>query len=374
MHTEPLLQPLTGFTPGLNGALSALGQHEAGNRGVLAAAASGLSEFILSKGADVDRVLGLCRINPELLQQPTLSLGLPNYCQVLEEAAVQSGCDNFGLHYGKQFKPQSLGLIGYIGLCSSTVETAIQNVVNAFPFHQHNTLTRLVDRGDHYRFDYQVRHGSILCKRQDAELTLGMILNLLRHGLGKSWAPREVHFEHPRPHQWHEHCKIFDAPVYFDQPYNSLLIAKRDLQRAMPERDQTLLLVMQDAIRRLNADAPSQQSIVDSARSRVRQALLRGEPVLDEVADKLGLSASSLQRRLREQNLSFTQLVDKVRCELATHYLQQQQLPISEMALLLGYSEVSAFSRAFRRWFGVSPRQWRQAGASEESATAPSRV
>ncbi|MCZ7024157.1 AraC family transcriptional regulator ligand-binding domain-containing protein, partial [Salmonella enterica] len=90
------------------------------------------------------------------------------------------------------------------------------------------------------------------------------------------------HFEHPRPHQWHEHCKIFDAPVYFDQPYNSLLIAKRDLQRAMPERDQTLLLVMQDAIRRLNADAPSQQSIVDSARSRVRQALLRGEPVLDE--------------------------------------------------------------------------------------------
>jgi len=219
-----------------------------------------------------------------------------------------------------------------------------------------------------------VRHGSILCKRQDAELTLGMILNLLRHGLGKSWAPREVHFEHPRPHQWHEHCKIFDAPVYFDQPYNSLLIAKRDLQRAMPERDQTLLLVMQDAIRRLNADAPSQQSIVDSARSRVRQALLRGEPVLDEVADKLGLSASSLQRRLREQNLSFTQLVDKVRCELATHYLQQQQLPISEMALLLGYSEVSAFSRAFRRWFGVSPRQWRQAGASEEPTTAPSRV
>lgn len=330
------------------------------NRGVLAAAASGLSDFIITKGADVDRVLGFCHIDPELLQRPTLSLGLTNYCQVLEEAARQSGCDNFGLHYGKQFKPQSLGLIGYIGLCSSSAETALQNVVNAFPFHQHNTLTRLVDKGEYYRFDYQVRHGWILCKRQDAELTLGMILNLLRHGLGKNWAPREVHFEHPRPEQWHEHCKIFDAPVYFDQPYNSLLIAKRDLQRSMPEQDQTLLLVMQDAIRRLNTDNLSQQSVVDRARSQVRQVLTQGEPILDDVAEKLGMSPSSLQRRLREQNLTFTLLVDKVRCELATHYLQQQQLPISEMALLLGYSEVSAFSRAFRRWFGVSPRQWRQ--------------
>ncbi|MNR19310.1 HTH-type transcriptional regulator VirS [compost metagenome] len=72
------------------------------------------------------------------------------------------------------------------------------------------------------------------------------------------------------------------------------------------------------------------------------------------------MSSWSLQRRLREQNLSFSALVDKQRRDLATFYMRQQQLPISELAPLLGYSEVSAFSRAFRRWFGVSPRQWRQ--------------
>lgn len=74
----------------------------------------------------------------------------------------------------------------------------------------------------------------------------------------------------------------------------------------------------------------------------------------------MGLTSWSLQRRLREEGLSFTSLVDNVRCEMAKYYLQQHQLPISEMALLLGYSEVSAFSRAFRRWFSISPRQWRQ--------------
>lgn len=168
-----------------------------------------------------------------------------------------------------------------------------------------------------------------------------------------------MHFEHPRPEQWHEHCKAFDAPVYFDQPFNSLVIMKRDLTRAMPDSDPLLLGVMQDAIRRLNAST-SQQSVVDRARSQVNMALLQGEPTLEDVAENMGMSSWSLQRRLREEGVSFTALVDKVRCEMATHYLQQRKLPISEMALLLGYSEVSAFSRAFRRWFGVSPRQWRQ--------------
>lgn len=332
--------------------------------GVLAAAASGLCSFIDRHGGDPDRILGVSGIDPEQLQHPTLSLALPNYCQVLEEAARQSGCDNFGLYYGQQFRPQELGLLGYIGLCSATLEQALINFARAFPLHQRNSLIRLVDEGECYRFDYQVRHGAILVRRQDAELTLGMALNLIRHVLGSQWAPRAVHFEHPRPEQWHEHCKVFDAPVYFEQPCNSLLIPKRDLGRAMPESNPTLLLVMQDSLRQLSlAGGREAPSIVDDTRARVRQQLLAGEPSLEDVAEQMGLASWSLQRRLREQGLTFSQLVDRVRCEMATHYLRQQQLPISELAPLLGYSETSAFSRAFRRWFGVSPRQWRQGAA-----------
>lgn len=226
--------------------------------------------------------------------------------------------------------------------------------------HQRNSLIRLVEDGECYRFDYQVRHGAILCRRQDAELTLGMALNLIRHVFGNQWAPRAVHFEHPRPEHWHEHCKIFDAPVYFEQPCNSLLIPKRGLTRAMPEHDPLLLLVMQDSLRQLSLAGRNEPNIVDDARAQIRQRLLLGEPVLEDIAEQMGMSSWSLQRRLREQNLSFSALVDKQRRDLATFYMRQQQLPISELAPLLGYSEVSAFSRAFRRWFGVSPRQWRQ--------------
>ncbi len=336
------------------------------HQGVLAAAATGLSQFITHQGGDIDRVFGISGIDPERLANPTMSLSLVNYCRVMEEAARNSGIDNFGLYYGKQFKPQALGLIGYIGLCSATLEQALQNVVRAFPYHQHDTLVQLLDKGDCWHLNYQVRHGAILHRRQDAELTLCMFLNLIRHALGSHWSPREVYFEHPRPQAWHEHCKIFDAPIWFEQPTNCLVIPKADGQRTMPENDPMLLVVMQDAIRQLNQSAGT-QPFTDLIRSQVQRAMPQGEPLLDVVADNLGMTSWSLQRRLRRDNCSFTHLVDQVRAEMALGYLHQHQLSVTEMALLLGYSEVSAFSRAFRRWFGVSPRQWRQDSENENS-------
>ena len=149
------------------------------------------------------------------------------------------------------------------------------------------------------------------------------------------------------------------APVLFDQPCNALLIPKRDIAgKLMPERDPVLLMLVQDAIVRLGGQQ-SPQCLVDQARGLVRDALPLGEPSLERVAAGLGLTPAALQRRLREQNLSFSTLIDQVRRELALHYLRRR-LPVSELAPLLGYSETSAFSRAFRRWFDASPRQWLQ--------------
>jgi len=335
-----------------------------GHRGVLSAAACGLGEFIDSLGGDAETIFAVSGVDPEVLACPTHSMDLVSYCRVMEEASRHADVENFGLHYGKQFKPQSLGLIGYIGLCSPTLERALQNVVNAFPFHQHSTFIRLSDKGDCLQLDYQVRHGAILARRQDAELTLGMFMNILRHAAGKHWAPREVHFEHPRPEQWHEHCKVFDAPVYFEQPFNSLIIPKNCLQRRMPDEDATLLWVMQDAIQRLNA-SQHQHSFVNQTRTQIHLQLAKGEPSLECVADKLHLSPWSLQRRLKEENASFSALVDNVRKEMVTHYLRQNNLSVSEIAFLLGYSELSAFSRAFRRWFGCSPRSCKRLPLSQ---------
>lgn len=327
--------------------------------GVLASAASGLIEFIADEGGDADRVLGHSGIDPEHLRNPTLHLDLGQYCRVFEVAAQQTGNANFGLRFGSQFKPESLGLLGYVGLCSDTLGQALRNVVRMFPCHQQGSTLQLVELGEYSRLDYQVQHGAIAHKRQDAELSLGMFANLMRQALGRHWAPETVHFEHAQPEAWHEHCKSFDAPVLFNQPSNALVFRSQLLERSMPGRDPRLLTLMLESMHNLGSSV-AKPALVDEVKTQVRRQLADGDPSLEYIAEQLRLPVWTLQRRLGDQGLSFTNLVDQVRRELATHYLQQASLPISELALLLGYSEISAFSRAFRRWFAVSPRQWRQ--------------
>lgn len=331
--------------------------------GILASAATGLVGFISHQGGDAERILGRAGIDSERLEHPTLTLDLNQYCQVFEEAARQTGNDNFGLRFGQQFKPDALGLLGYVGMCSATLGDALRNVVNTFPVHQQSSLLRLEEMGEFYRLDYQVQYGAILRKRQDAELSLGMFFNLMRHALGQNWSPEKVLFEHPQPEAWHEHCKVFDAPVLFGQQRNALVFRRSVLDRPMPGRDPRLLAIVIESMRLLGGQAgtPNRPGIVDDVKTQVRALLGEGYPSLEQVAEQLRLPSWTVQRRLQEQGLSFSTLVDTVRQELATYYLQQSALPISELALLLGYSEISAFSRAFRRWFDVSPKQWRQA-------------
>ena len=332
------------------------------HHGVLSAAASGLDAFITDHGGDLDRVFGHAGINPEQLAHPTLSLALPNYCQVLEEAARQTGCEHFGLRYGEQFKPQALGLLGYVGLCSPTLEAALVNFAEAFPFHQHNTLIQLVDAGECYRFDYQIRHASIRERRHDAELTMGMAMNLVRHVLGDQWHPREVLFEHSRLDSGEQHRQVFGAQVRFDQPCNGLLIPKADIAgRVMPGSDPILLMLVKDAIRQLSGD-PAEDDLPARVEAVIADQLGSGEPSLEAVAMAVNLGPTALQRRLREHGCCFTQVVEQVRQRLAQRYLREGITSVTQLAGLLGYSETSAFSRAFRRWHGVSPRQWRSLG------------
>ncbi|NBF03064.1 helix-turn-helix domain-containing protein [Pseudomonas sp. Fl5BN2] len=345
--------------------------HE-GQFGILASAATGLTDFIQQQGGNPERILGMAGIDPEQLLHPTLSLDLNQYCSVFEEAARQTGNHNFGLRYGQQFRPDSLGLLGYVGMCSATLGEGLRNVVRTFPVHQQGSLLRLVEDGEWCQLDYQVQYGAILRKRQDAELSMGMFTNLMRHALGQNWAPERVHFEHPQPEAWHEHCKVFDAPVLFGQPCNALVFRRSVLNRPMPGHDPKLLAVLLESMQKLSVAGGGQArpGIVAEVRAQVRDLLSDGYPSLEQVAEHLRIPSWTIQRRLSESGLTFSTLVDTVRQELAIYYLQQSTLPISELALSLGYSEISAFSRAFRRWYDVSPIQWRQAHRGTEGGGA----
>lgn len=321
---------------------------------ILAAAASGVADFITGQGGRPDAVFASVGVEEKALGQPNVALDLRAYVAMMEVAARDTGNDNFGLLFGRQFTPEMLGLIGSIALAAPTLGAALDHLARLFPFHQQATETRFVKEGGLLRLEYRILDGCIVERRQDAELTMGMFANVVRAALGPSWMPEEVQFEHPKPEGWRQHEALFDAPAHFGQRTNALVLRDRDLDRRMPAGDMARLTALCGTLVGIAGDTGT-PALLDRVKAEVRARLPEGYPYVEDIADALGIARWTLQRRLTDAGLSFSDLVEQVRRDLAAVYIRQHHVPVADIGHLLGYSEVSAFSRAFRRWFGVSP-------------------
>jgi len=340
------------------GASSAAGRNAGPS--VLAAAATGIVKYIERQKGDVDRIFGHAGISPEMAGSPTLQLSLSSYCRLFEESARLTRNDNFGLWFGNSFEPRDLGLVGYAALSAPTLGVALDTLVDLFPLHQQSSSISLVRSPDGLvRLEYRIDAPQIVERRQDAELSLGMRLNLIREAMGPSWAPEEVHFEHPKPEGWREHERAFGAPVFFSQPTNALVFGPQILRHAMPGSDPRLMSAMRLCLERLSERNAVRFSVADRVRTAVRARLPEGFPPIDAISAELRLPLSAIQRELHYEGLSYSTLVETTRRDLALSYVRQRQLSFSEIAFLVGYSELSAFSRAVRRWTGLSPRALR---------------
>lgn len=331
--------------------------------GVMAAAASGAEGFITSHGGDIDRIAGRAGLAPAKLALPTDMLSLNAYCRLFTEAAKETQHGNLGLWFGQQFQPQTLGLIGFVALLSPTVKDAIHNLATHFMYHQSCTHTRLVRQGNLLRLEYAITDPTITERRQDAELTLGMFCNVLRYALGPAWHPEEVHFAHMQPEQAHEHRSAFQANVHFGRPTNALIFRDIGLERAMPDAQPHTLEIVKASLISLARNGHSTPHPYVSFKEQVLLAL---EEILPEgghltlLAARMNMPAWTLQRRLADHGISYSDLVETTRYKQACSLLEKPEYDISQISRLLGYSETSAFSRAFRKWSGVSPRTWRQ--------------
>lgn len=332
---------------------------------VLASAASGVIEMIRTHGGDVERIFGHAHIDTSTLESPINELRLREYCQLFEEAATQTQYDNFGLIFGQGFPPRRLGAIGYLAINSPTMSSALRNLCYYFPAHQQNSILEIRSCGGLLRLDYQIVDPRIPQRRQDAELSLGMFCNIFRHCHGAGWRPREIHFAHPEPLGSAEHAQLFGAPVRFDQPTNSILFGRADKDGVMPDPDPHLFALIEPFMRGRQSEIGRSDDLVAAVRRAVQTAFCDGTPQLATVAARLGMTSWTLQRRLRRRSVGFQDLVRGVRRDLALRYVTDPDMPLTEIAFLLGYSELSAFSRAFRAWTGMAPLRYRRRHARE---------
>lgn len=339
---------------------------------VKAAAACGLVPFIRARGSDPDRILGEAGFSERVLDDPEASIPLANYVAMMERAACHTGDPMFGLKFGLQFPTASHGLIGALALAAPNAGSALQAFMDFFPIHQNDTQTAIVHDGLQVRLEYRILDSDIWARRQDAELTIGMFANLLGDALGPELAVEEVCFEHPAAGNKRDYQRAFGAPVYFGARTNAISVRSRGLNRPMPGSDVRKFARIAEALRNQAAPAIAAQQVGIKALvcGEIRRLLPEGYPPVETVSDTLGLARWTLQRRLADQSVTFSECVDLVRSRLAMLYLAEPHLSIGNISDLLGYSEISAFSRAFRRWYGAAPEKMRKGNKNRNQGNA----
>ena len=327
---------------------------------VLASAATGVIDMIERKGGNAEAVFTSAAISLRDIGSPTNELNLYQYCNLFEQAAKQTGDDNFGLEFGAQFQPKELGLLGYVATSSPTLGAALRNVEAYFPAHQSQSIFSFIPESDIIWLSYQITDTRIEHRRQDAELSLGMFCNIFRTALGKNWAPLEVRFEHAKPEGRTDHSRYFDAPVQFGRRTNAFAFRRDVLATKMPEPDPYLFAIIKGLLCSRLDFSGDPEDLVTLLRDQIKMQLGERTPRICDIAAILGMSSPTLQRKLKEAGITYNDLLRSAREELALHYMKSSDMPLTDVALCLGYSELSAFSRAFRSWTGMSPHRFRR--------------
>lgn len=332
---------------------------------VMAAAAQGLLERIAASGVDPDDVLSEAGLRRRDVADPSRRIGLSEYCRAFEIAARKTTRSNFGLEFGASFRPQQLGLLGYLAISASTLGHALRKFAAYLPVHQQATHVGIstVEDGN-AAVEYVILDSSIKERQQDAELSIGMLFSLLRHVLGPHWSPIGVHLMHDRPVGRTRYEELLGVRPQFAQSSNRILMRRSELDCPMPRRDEQLMRLLEQELKKQLPVSAGSADVLARARHEIALALDSGDVELTAVARQCGLEPWTLKRRLKEQHMTFQDLVAATRYELALEQFARGA-PITDVAIALGYSEVSAFSRAFRQWTGQSPRKFLATRRSE---------
>lgn len=323
---------------------------------------NGLLEFAVSKGAKRDKLLTKSGIREEQLTNPDNRLPLKNYRTLMHTAKLMTNNPALALHYGEEVGMPELSIVGLIMESSGTMGEA---------FLQMQRYGRLVAETDEYSaaptFDLKEDTGRLfmLDTREFSytypELTEEAFSRLCcgpRRFLSQPHI-LSVHLRYETPEYSSEYERIFECPVHFEAKWNALeLHPEIATWKVAQNPDYILKILTQHAdklLDRLNAE----RTFSGKVERIILEALHHGDISSDTVAEKLQMSRQSLFRKLKEDGTTFTDLLEKLRLRLAKEYLIAQKISVNETAYLLGFADPAAFSRAFKRWTGMPPKQFR---------------
>lgn len=308
-------------------------------------------------GVDPSEVFAEAKVDLSLLDNPNNVISYAIRSHLFERCVARTGCRHFGLLVGQRGGLSSLGLVGYLVLHSPNVGAALRSLVHFFHLHGQGTAVALVGRGDKAFLSYRILHTRDEACDQIEDGAIAIAFNSLRSLCGRHWQPTEIRFAHQEPEDTEPFRRYFRAPLRFDAEESGVLFPAEWLNQSVQGADPELHHLFREQVDALAVtraeDFPGQ------LRRALGAALLTNHGSEERIAALFSMNSRTLRRRLRACDTSFHEVADTTRFEIARQMLESSELEVLQVALALGYADHSSFSRAFKRWSGVTPSKWR---------------
>lgn len=315
-------------------------------------------KFLNRIGSPTERLLKQARLPTFALDNPEALIPLYQTFTFLEQAAQTEKIELLGLIVGAQTEVADLGIFGHLihqTLTLYDLLKTIERMIGAYNSAERVWITEADNR--------ILLHHDYLClptvKQQQARLyATRLYLKAIQLATGTQWQPLELHFQSDYSRKFTEIEELTNIPLYFNQPTDAIVIPKELLSLPLQPSGKCSTLSFQECQQRLQSSAPS-LSFSESLQQLLQSLIRDGYPDISVAAEAAGTSIRSLQRRLAEEHLNYSHLVEQVRFDRALHLLYDPSIQLIDVAAELGYTDASNFTRAFKRWTGVSPREFR---------------
>lgn len=311
-------------------------------------------------GIDPDPIIRSVELDPGAFEETTNVIPQAALGRLLSLCVSRTHCPHFGLLVGQRATILSLGMVGRLMQHSDTVGDALQSLVSNLSIQNRGAVPSLTVEDGMVVFCFSIYQPDIESAEQICDGALAVTVNALRTLCGSDWKPLEVLLPRSAPANPEPYRRHFRAPVRFNQEVAALVLPESDLDLRVMGADPLLREMLEERVKELKGGAGSEFS--DDIRRLLRTRLTSDRCSADDIARLLAMHRRTLSRRLKGGGMGYRAITNEIRFEIARQLLEDTEVPLCQIAVALGYSEASAFTRAFRRWSGQTPRAWRSEG------------
>jgi len=315
----------------------------------------GFRQTVRELGGDPEGLVKRAGLSSQVLDNPELIIPFDANIRLLNLAAEETGCEYFGLLLSKHLDLTLFGPVGLLLQHSESVGDALNLFIQYFPTRFQGQKPVLQVEGE-FAFLYSHFETTVEDIRQLLLLSAGVILMLMKSLCGENWRPVEIQSTYESLESTDILIQHLETPIRFGQERDQIFFKASDLNKNIPMKFGKFGKYLQPLME-VGDQLP--EDIISHTETLIRMLLPEGKCSLENISSLLYTSDRSLQRNLKAKDTSFRLLMDKVRKSIAQQQLRHSNLSNSQLAYMLGYTELSAFTRAFKRWFGVAPSKWR---------------